>query len=326
MIKTRLCLPALFLAIAFQLSGQSVVADEPTHAVAYTIAPTIDGKALTIESFALGTRGMLWIGCRVKGENGAPDTGRMTVYEPNGLLFESFAIPFVPEAFNFSPRSWLYVATGEKIYRISVSGRIEAELKTVRLFDEKKERAEFVRNGRPSIAAMDEFVFVAYPQSSDGRYGIWRLSQDLSVEAEIISGIESCRQQLDIQSDGENLLVAEASRGQIGVYNRDGKRFKSFGKRSDDDSGFAGECNPPAVRPTSTTQVLTGEIGTGLMKRFNHTGDLVATVAKLPLKPGCSRIAVDWDRERNWFYFMDASASTVSVLFPIDEVPEGGLK
>ncbi len=319
-------LAAFGIAIAISLSPRLLQADEPTHGVAYTIEPKLDGKPLKIESFALGDRGLLWIGCRVPGENGGADTGRMVIYEPNGLLFDSIAIPFVPEAINFSPKSWLYVATGEKIYRISVSGSIEAELNTIRLFDEKKEQAEVVRNGRPSIAAMDDFVFVAYPQSNDGRYGVWRLSRDLSVEAEIISGIASCKQQLDIQSDGENLLVAEATRGEIGVYDRDGKRLKQFGKLSSEESGFFGDCNPIAVRPTSINQVLTGELGTGLMKRFNHTGDFVATVAKLPIDPTTSRIAVDWDNERNWFYFMNTGTSTVSVLLPIDELPEGGLK
>jgi hypothetical protein len=307
-------------------SSLSLMAEEFTHKEAYVIAPQLVDKKIQLESFCLGPRGVLWMGCRVIGENGASDSGHMMVYDPTGLLFNSFPIPIVPEAINFSPKSWLYVASSEKIARVSLDGRMEVDLNSERLY-ETKPLAKLAQSGRPSIAALEDAVFVAYPQSSDGKYRVFRLSPDLSIEAEIISDIECCTRQLDIQTDGKSLLIAEAAQGKISFFDRTGKKVKSFGKRSSDDSsGFAGDCNPLAVRALSDVQVITGEIGSGALKKFNHDGTLVSHMANVKLPADCRRIAIAHDDERNWYYMMNAAAGNVSVLLPADEILDEPVK
>jgi hypothetical protein len=266
------------------------------------------------------------MGCRIVGEKGASDSGQMMVYDPTGLLFDSFPIPIVPMAINFSPKSWLYVASSEMVARVALSGRIEAELSAERFY-ESKSLAKLAQSGRPSIAANEDAVFVAYPQSSDGKYRVFRLSPDLSIEAEIISDIEVCVPQLDLQTDGKNLLIAEAAQGQVSVFDSSGKRIKSFGKRSTGNpNGFGGDYNPLAIRALSDIQVLTGEIGSGALKKFNHDGTFVSHLANVKLSAECRRIAVAYDDERNWYYMMNSSKGSVSVLLPADEIPEELLK
>jgi hypothetical protein len=298
-------------------SAISLDAAEPTHAKAYTITPTFENKTLKIESFVVGTRGLLWLGCRMKGDAGQPDSGRMIVYEPNGLLFDSFPVSFIPEAITFSPRSSLYVASADRVLRVALSGAIEAEYSVPRLFD-NHDQAAFALLGRPAIAATDANVFVAYPASSDRKYAVWRLSPDLSVEVKIVEGLENCRNQLPMRTDGQSLVIAESTRGQIAVFTSTGKRVKVFGKKADGDAGFSGDCNLIAIRAIADNQVLTLELRDGAMKRINHAGELVALVAKQS-QGQSENIDVDWDSDRNWFYLMNSADSSISVFHPIED-------
>ncbi len=305
---------------------EGVRAEELPFKEAYTIEPQLAGKKLVLESFCLGPRGNLWMGCRVPGDNGAPDSGYMLVYDPTGLLFNSFPLAIIPQAINFSTKSWLYAASSDKIVRLALQGNVEAELSSDRLY-ETKALTKLAQTGRPAIAATDEAVFVAYPQSEDGKYRIFRLSPDLSIEAEIISDIDCCARQLDLQTDGKNILITEASQGKVSVFNASGKRIKTFGKKSTNEpNGFSGECNPLAIRVLSEDHILTGEIGSGALKRFKDDGTLVSHLANVKLPAECQRISIGFDDDRNWYYMMNASANCVSVIMLAEEVPDEPLK
>jgi hypothetical protein len=307
-------------------ASEGVRGEEFPFKEAYTIEPQLAGKKPQLESFSLGPRGNLWMGCRIPGENGTPDSGHIFVYDPTGLLFNSFPIAFVPQAINFSTKSWLYVASSDKIVRMALQGNVEAELNSERLY-ETKDLAKLAQSGRPSIAATDDAVFVAYPQSEDGKYRIFRLSPDLSIEAEIISDIDCCARQLDLQTDGKNILITEASQGKVSVFNASGKRIKTFGKKSTNEpNGFSGECNPLAIRVLSEDHVLTGEIGSGALKKFKDDGTLVSHLANVKLPAECRRISIGFDEERNWYYMMNASTNCVSVIMLAEEVPEAPIK
>jgi hypothetical protein len=300
--------------------GNAVEVFEPSHQVAYDLALPPGMSPSSLESMTVGPRGHIWLACRVSGQAGREDTGQLVVYEPNGLLFDVVSLPFVPLAMNFSTRSWLYLATKEKIVRISVRGQVEAEIAVERLYG-SPEAAAKVSRGRPAIAANEDAVFVAYPDSGDNAYSIWRLSPDLSIEAKIVERAESCLPQFEIQADGEHLLVAEATRGQVGIYDPQGRRIAGFGEKNKEGSAdFSGSCNPIALWPLSSEHVLTGEIGNGLLKRYTHRGVLLGLVAKLPVPSDSQRLCLAWDMERNWYYVLLASQAKVAVLLPTEDI------
>jgi hypothetical protein len=304
----------------FSSLGKAAEPFEASHQVAYDLVLPPGMPPSSLESMTLGPRGHIWLACRVSGQAGQEDTGQLVVYEPNGLLFDVVKIPFVPLAMNFSTRSWLYLATQEKIIRLSVHGQVEAEIAVERLYG-SPEAAAKVSRGRPAIAANEEAVFVAYPDSGGNAYSVWRLSPDLSIEAKIVERAESCLPQFEIQADGEHLLVVEATRGQVGIYDPQGRRIGGFGEKGEDGlAGFSGGCNPIALWPLSTEHVLTGEIGNGQLKRYTHRGMLLGLVAKLPVPSDSQRLCLAWDAERNWYYALLASQAKVAVLLPSEDI------
>ncbi len=118
------------LATTFALAeaSSSEESKAATHKQSYTIKPEVAGRKITLQTFSLGPRGNLWMACKSTAEDGSDATGLIMVYDPSGLLFNSFALSFVPQAINFSPKGRLYVAGSGKVARLALNGRIEIEI------------------------------------------------------------------------------------------------------------------------------------------------------------------------------------------------------
>lgn len=172
------------------------------------------------------------------------------------------------------------------------------------------------------LAATDEDVFVSCPMMTGFGYGIWRLNHDLTEPKLVMNDVHGCCGQLDIQTDGENLLVAENTKFQVGFYDRDGKRLNGWGKRSrNDDEGFGSCCNPMNVRCCSNGEILTAESSIGHIKRFSQAGEFLGFVGTAKVAGGCKHVAIGFDQTRNWHYMMNEDRSHVAVLVPRADAP-----
>ncbi len=172
------------------------------------------------------------------------------------------------------------------------------------------------------VTATDDDVFVACPMVTGFGYGIWRLDHNLENPKVIMDDVHGCCGQLDIQTDGENLLVAENTKFQVGFYDRDGKRLNGWGKRSrNDDEGFGSCCNPMNVRCCSNGEILTAESSIGHIKRFSQAGEYLGFVGTAKVAGGCKHVAIGFDPKRNWHYMMNEDRSHVAVLVPRADAP-----
>jgi hypothetical protein len=172
------------------------------------------------------------------------------------------------------------------------------------------------------LAATEDDVFVSCPMLTGFGYAIWRLDHNLENAKSILDGVGGCCGQLDIQTDGENLLIAENTKFQVGFYDRDGKRLNGWGKRSrNDDEGFGSCCNPMNVRCCSNGEILTAESSIGHIKRFSQAGEYLGFVGTAKVAGGCKHVAIGFDPTRNWHYMMNEDRSHVAVLVPRKDAP-----
>ena len=172
------------------------------------------------------------------------------------------------------------------------------------------------------LAATEDDVFVSCPMLTGYGYAIWRLDHNLENPKSILDGVGGCCGQLDIQTDGENLLIAENTKFQVGFYDRDGKRLNGWGKRSrNDDEGFGSCCNPMNVRCCSNGEILTAESSIGHIKRFSQAGEYLGFVGTAKVAGGCKHVAIGFDSTRNWHYMMNEDRSHVAVLVPRKDAP-----
>lgn len=172
------------------------------------------------------------------------------------------------------------------------------------------------------IAVSNTDVFVSLPKAAGYGYSIHRLDHDLENATVVVKDVGGCCGQLDIQSDGENLLIAENTSFKVGIYNRDGKRRDSWGQRGRDKAdGFGSCCNPMNVRCCANGEILTAESSIGDIKRFSKDGEFLGLIGRASVGGGCKHVAIGWDNERNWHYMMNQDKSSVAVLVPIDQAP-----
>ncbi len=395
---TSWILGCLAMLGAFSKSALCEDAKVATHKQAYIIKPEVEGRKITLETFSLGPRGNLWMACRSTAANGTDPQGLIMVYDPSGLLFDKFPLPFVPQALNFSPKDRLYVSGSGKVARVALNGVVEVEIdapnignreeliaKTRKDAEEKatklkesliaqkekieeqiaklkeapedetekdKTRRELrlkvleaqLKSQSPdrivvrpptdaqilqrlmnstAIAATDNEVYVACSEQVGYGYGVWRLSPDLTVEAKVLDEGRGCCGQFDIQTDGEHLVLAENTKFEVGIYDRNGKRLSGFGKRaSDSQDGFGSCCNPMNVRCRSDGEILTAESSIGHIKRYSRDGKLLGFVGTAKVAGGCKHVAIGFDPDRNIYYMMHEDLSHVAALVLKEEAPE----
>ena len=172
------------------------------------------------------------------------------------------------------------------------------------------------------ITATDDDVFVACPKTQGYGYGIWRMSHELKEPKLVVSDVSGCCGQLDIQTDGEHLIIAENTKFEVGYYDRDGKRLHGWGKRvGKDEDGWGSCCNPMNVRCCANGEVLTAESSIGNIKRYSPTGEYLGLVGKAKVAGGCKHVAIGFDSDRDWHYMMNEDRSHVAVLVPKDQAP-----
>lgn len=171
------------------------------------------------------------------------------------------------------------------------------------------------------LGVTSQDVFVSLPEVAGYGYSIWRLDHQLENPKAVLEKVGGCCGQLDIQCDGDNLLVAENTKFEVGIYDRDGKRLSGFGQRAGaTGDGFGSCCNPMNVR-CAKGEILTAESSIGDIKRFSASGEFLGYVGRASVGGGCKHVAIGFDPERDWHYMMVQDSHSVAVLVPKDQAP-----
>jgi hypothetical protein len=167
----------------------------------------------------------------------------------------------------------------------------------------------------PSLATSGDDIFVAV---STGRgYEIWRADQNFENSVKVVEDLSGCCGQFDFYAANGQLFLAENTKFQVGIYDRDGKQLSGFGERAgSSDAGFGSCCNPMNVICTSSGDILTAESSIGKIKRFNQAGELVSVVGKARIGGGCKHVALGFDESRNRYYVQYQDKNSICVLMP----------
>ena len=173
-----------------------------------------------------------------------------------------------------------------------------------------------------AVAVSDLDVFLAVPSTEGYGYDVWRMSHELTEPQIVISGGNGCCGQYDVQTDGENIVVAENTNFEVAIYDRDGKKLRSWGERSYNEAeGFGSCCNPMNVRCAPNGDILTAESSIGHIKRVTADGKFVGYIGTASIAGGCKHVAIAYDDARDWHYMYNQDRSCVSVLVPLAEAP-----
>jgi hypothetical protein len=171
------------------------------------------------------------------------------------------------------------------------------------------------------VAVSKQDLFVSLPTSKGFGYDVWRMNFDLEEPTIVIQRGSGCCGQYDIQSDGENLVIAENGSFQVAVYDRDGKAVSHFGERATNKpEGFGSCCNPMNVRCCENGDVLTAESSIGHIKRFSSKGEFLGFVGTAPIGGGCKHVAIAHDTVSDRYFMFNQDRSCISVLVPIDKL------
>jgi hypothetical protein len=172
------------------------------------------------------------------------------------------------------------------------------------------------------IAVTAQDVFVSLPVTTGYGYSVWRLDHDLANPTQVLASVSGCCGQLDIQSSGDDLLVAANTQFEVVRYDRDGKRLSAFGEKNrGSESGFGSCCNPMNVRCCDNGDILTAESSIGHIKRFSPSGEYLGKVGTAKIGGGCKHVAVSYDSSRDYYYMMNVSKGNIAVLVPLDQAP-----
>ncbi len=177
--------------------------------------------------------------------------------------------------------------------------------------------------GITALAVTSRDVFLCCNAVEGTGYEVWRTNHELSDPVKVVSDLRGCCGQCDIQATDEHLVLAENTRFQVGVLDRDGKRLTAFGKgdRKAVD-GFGSCCNPMNVRCCSNGDILTAESSIGTIKRFSKSGELLGVVGKAKIGGGCKHVALALDEKRDRYYMMNVDKDHICVMVPLSEAPE----
>lgn len=166
-----------------------------------------------------------------------------------------------------------------------------------------------------SIAIGDEDVFVTCPANLGYGYDIWRVNKELEEPKIVLKGVSGCCGQMDIQAKGKQLYVAENTKFRVGVYNQKGKLTSKFGNQDrSGKTGFGSCCNPMNIRCCENGDVLTAESSIGTIKRFDASGNLIATIGKAKIGGGCKHVALGHDPNLDRYYMMYEDEAAICVL------------
>lgn len=167
-----------------------------------------------------------------------------------------------------------------------------------------------------SIAFSSKDVFIVCGDTKGFGYAVWRMDHAFEKPTKVLSGLGGCCGQMDVQTLGTDLLIAENTKHRFARYDRDGKPLGAWGKRTmgHELECFGHCCNPMNLRGAATGDILTSE-AEGVIKRFSPKGEFLGVVcAPAMTGSGCRNMAFAISPDEARVYFLDINASRFLIL------------
>ncbi len=178
------------------------------------------------------------------------------------------------------------------------------------------------------MTASDKHVFLAFGKgwSLRSTEDIYRFDRDLSKPKKIISKQFGCCAHLDLEVEGDVLLIAENSRHRVNRYTFDGELLQRWGKRDRTGvEGFTACCNPVNFDFGPDGLLYTAESGVGRIKKYAGDGTFLGVVGYVDttkfdrgsrLASMSCYIPIEVSRDGKTMYVMDVRANFIRVLSP----------
>jgi sugar lactone lactonase YvrE len=294
-----------------------------THEQTASLELKSKGKPVPVNTLCLDGKGNVLVACRGAKAN---EVRRL---RPDGEPLSSWTLGFQPQAICAGPGGAVFVGGAGQLVRLDANGKVTKSGKTplnaatapessTKKDDPtaKRQRAMAARRKLdvPGIAATKQDVFVVSRALKGYGFDVYRLDHDFKNPKKIVTDLRGCCGQMGIAAGEGKLFVAENGRHRVLIFDREGKKLKSFGKRArKGDEGFGGCCNPMNLCLTADGSLYTSEATLGRIKRYKTDGTLVAVVGKTKVVPGCRHVAIGVDRQGRVFQ-LDTAKSTVHVL------------
>ncbi|MCA8987296.1 MAG: hypothetical protein KDA78_06630 [Planctomycetaceae bacterium] len=177
-----------------------------------------------------------------------------------------------------------------------------------------------------SLAATNDYIFVATNDTEGHGFCVWRTDRNFKNGQKVVSGLVGCCGNMHIGAGDGKLYVAENARHRVCCYDQDGTLVRNWGERErNNDEGFASCCNPMNVYITKDGQVYTSESNVGRVKRFSASGEYQELIGSVDLVPGCKNVSIAVTPDQSRIYMMDMTRSHIIVM-DRNEVPRVSAK
>lgn len=310
-MNIRTCLSTFGLVL---LAGL-VSAAEMTHADKGLIGQAGDTRAKSLSSFCLDRNDNLVI-CDQGGSC-------LRVISPEDKLLNKWALDFAPQVVACRADGTLAVAGSGRIALLDAAGTVLVStnlpvppLPAVRgKKPSQAEVASLIRKSSSanSIGCMGDDIFVCNRVHSG--YTIHRMNSRLEDMTPIVKGLNGCCGQMDFAARNGSLYVAANCDSEVVRYDRDGKKFGSFGKDKDhNDSYFNGCCEPKNICVGPDGSLYVAESAQACINRFSVDGKLLDRVGVVKGLSGCVRVTVAVNRDASRVYMLDTEKNVIHVL------------
>ena len=195
------------------------------------------------------------------------------------------------------------------------------EQQKIEITDQMIDQQLAMKSRVTAVAVAENDVFVATSARVGFGYEVYRMDHNLENSKQLLDGLSGCCGQMDIHARGEQLFVAQNTKFNVGIYDRDGESISSFGERlNQDNQGFGSCCNPMNVLCCENGDILTAESSIGKIKRFNADGELIGYVGRARIGGGCKHVAIGFNQKLDRYYVQYEDNHQICVLKPNSEV------
>ncbi len=191
----------------------------------------------------------------------------------------------------------------------------------IKVTDEMIDQQLSMKSRVTAVAVADNDLFVATSARVGFGYEVYRMDLNLENSKQLLDGLSGCCGQMDIHARGDQLFVAQNTKFNVGIYDRDGESIADFGERlNQDNQGFGSCCNPMNVLCCENGDILTAESSIGKIKRFNSDGELIGYIGRARIGGGCKHVAIGFDQKLDRYYVQYEDKHQICVLKPNAEV------
>jgi len=260
-----------------------------------------------------------------KGPRHEPEGPRLyaiKVISPSGQVIKTWPLKSTPAKIVVPlDDSTIFIGGKGTLTILDRKGKMTKQLDVNKVLEGKYARAAV-----SGLTASKEYLFVAFGDGFSLRASedIVRFNRDFTEAKVLIEQQHGCCAHLDIDVQGDLLLVAENSRFRVNRYNFEGEQIDTWGKRDRTSiEGFAACCNPVNFDFGPQGVLYTAESGIGRVKRFSSDGTFLGLTGYVDtteydkgsrLASMSCYIPIEVSKDGKRIYIMDIRANLIRVL------------